>query len=104
MSRYTKRPPASSRAARVAWDEFSRQAAALDPPTRVDHMWFDRPGDEWNAYLDERGLPALLDEPYLTLDGEHVRDRLENPHSYDPTTVAAAAAAIKNAKEHPGNG
>ena len=80
MANYKSRPPASCKAARIAWDELVRRAARLEPSRIVDCWWYSVQSESWSARLNEIG--RWEESPYLEMDATEVRDRKENPHSY----------------------
>lgn len=79
-TRYTSRPAAKNKAARVAWDELSRRAAQMDPPRTIQTLWCATEMEQWCAYLNE--IDANEKSPYLDMDVLEVRDRLNNSHKY----------------------
>lgn len=90
-ARYTARPPAKNKAARVARDELARRAALKTPPRTIQHLWFAPEMEAWNAYLNE--IDANERSPHLEMDMLEVRDRMNNQHKY--------AANDPSAQENP---
>lgn len=74
-NRYTERPASKNKGARIAWDELTKDAAAMNPPRHLVRLWFSREMEAWNALLDGP-------EEYIEIDMLCVSDMKHNPHKY----------------------
>lgn len=80
FNRYKTRPPSNCKAARIAWDEMTKEAAALTPPRAIARLWYAPEMYAWAAFLD--GVDAQGHELFLEMDVLEVADRVNNPHKY----------------------
>lgn len=90
-ARYTARPPAAHRSARLAWDELSRRAALMNPPRSLQYIWHARDIECWTAYLNE--IDANERSPFLDMDDGEVRDRRLNARRYSANDEARPSQA-----------
>lgn len=76
MTIYTRRPPASRKSARIAWDCLVNERL----PTTIVRFWFARFGLHDCAWVAE-----YSDGEYSEIDSLCIQDRINNPHKYQNT-------------------
>lgn len=91
-NRYPARPASKNKAARIAWDLLTQQAAEMVPPRQIAKLWLDDSQDDgyWCAELS--GFDADGSKGYIDVDGLVIRDRKNNPHKYQQIAANAAVA------------
>lgn len=86
-NRYTQRPAAKNKGARIAWDVLSKRAVFKTPPRTLATLWFAPEMDDgfWCAQLE--GSDADGQKEFIDMDVLEVSDRKNNPHKYAKSTV-----------------